>query len=125
MGEFMDMGRKYNNKFLEDVDSVKKVYEELIEKTINSRLSEEYRDYREQNTVRGGRFKSSNLAFRGTIDHLSSKTDNNNKRKEIPKQVTKIVQRRQSQRRKLENKIRKYDYYMKNILNLNKIEQNK
>jgi len=35
--EFMDISRKYNNKFLEDVDSVKKVYEELIEKTINSR----------------------------------------------------------------------------------------
>merc|ERR1712107_930502 len=103
MGEFMDMGRKYNNKFLEDVDSVKKVYEELIEKTINSRFSEEYRDYREQNTVRGGRFKSSNLAFRGTIDHLSSKTDNNNKRK----RDTKTGNQNSSKEAKSKKKIRK------------------
>ena len=35
------------------------------------------------------------------------------KGKEIPKQITKILQRIQSQRRKLENKIKikKYDYY--------------
>lgn len=42
--EFMDISRKHNNQFLKKVDGVNNVYEELIEKTINARFSEENRE---------------------------------------------------------------------------------
>ena len=59
-----------NNNFLEKECDITNIYHELLDKVVNSRFSEEYCTYREENTVRGGKAKESNLAFRGELDAM-------------------------------------------------------
>ena len=75
--EFWEISQKHNNNFLKKKAQVKDIYTELIEKVVNAKYGEECGIFVANNTVRGGKLKENNLAFRGSIDAMSSRSRNN------------------------------------------------
>ena len=75
--EFWKISQKHNNNFLKTKAQVKHIYTELIEKVVNAKYGEECGIFIANNTVRGGKLKENNLAFRGSIDAMSSKSKKN------------------------------------------------
>lgn len=73
-----------NNKHLNDIGDREKVYHELLEKVVNARFSKEFITYREENTVRDGKVKESNLTFRWELDAMV-KSQKKRKKKELKK----------------------------------------
>ena len=75
--EFWEISQKHNNNFLKTKAQVKDIYTELIEKVVNAKYGEECGIFIADNTVRGGKLKENNFAFRGSIDAMSSRSRNN------------------------------------------------
>ena len=88
--EFLQISLEHNNHFLVEEQSIKCLYGELMEKVVNARFSEECRDYREENTIRGGKLRDSNQTFRSDIDGISGRKKKKQK-KESNDSTTKYV----------------------------------
>eukprot|EP00536_Pseudo-nitzschia_multiseries_P014605 jgi/Psemu1/215285/e_gw1.735.4.1 len=65
---FLDCVHVAKAMFTWELSEKKKIFAELIDKVINARFSEEIRPYREKHTVRGTKYKGTNLTMREEID---------------------------------------------------------
>ena len=62
-----------DNGHVKSVGDRTKKFKLLVDKDVNARFSEEFRAYKEEYTVRGGKNKQSNLTLRGALDSLGAK----------------------------------------------------
>ena len=62
-----------DNEHLKSVDDRTKIFKLLVDKVVNARFSEEFRAYKEEYTVRGGKNKEHNLTLRGSLNSLGAK----------------------------------------------------
>jgi hypothetical protein len=69
--KFMECSK--DNTCLEEAEEKKKIYDELVEKVVNARFSEEFRAYRAEFTARGSMNKENNFTLRQSLDSYSRK----------------------------------------------------
>ena len=94
------ISKNHNNNFLQRKDHVKHIYTQLIEKVVNAKYGEECGIFIANNTVRGGKLKENNFAFRGSIDAMSSR----GKKEKDKKRKKKSYENRSSKKQNVDGK---------------------
>ena len=70
-----------DSEYLEEIEEKKQTYEELIEKVVNARFSDDFRVCRAEFTVRGCNSKENNFTLRQNLDSYGRKRKSNDKKR--------------------------------------------